>query len=444
MNDNIYNIMEADRIIREANDLNMMGTQPINQPSFKEKVMYKRRKFVPIPLHYLNSLTLPRIFIKLNHRIFKLYNVDRYSSNKYCISYRTLDWERNISGVGDMVLPKDYIVHVDINNSQLPPRLLTEIYGNDIKFRYYDWSPGRWAVLINDEYIFDSTLGIRRMPSSERAVLHEPLELTLDLPNIETLNKLKEDPASILTCGFELETQSSESYTKCDFQDEDEDGYYEEDGAYEIFTDLYKVEITVDESVDGFEFRTYGGLSVSDFEGAVDSVYQYKHNIDTRCSFHIHIGIPEFKFKYDRAMRQHMLMYILRNKSRLPESVRSRFADSRANYFFLADDGDAKMNFINFHYQGTLEFRCFGNVQNATDAKLCLELAVEALMDYIDNPTTRVVGGDWNDKVREALKEDELDAIINNYNQALNISEDEILTKVNVLRGIFNSTNMVI
>ena len=401
--------------------------------------MNVRRKFVPVTVRELRSFSDYRVYIKIGYRIYKLYDISRLTNQRYIIDYHTLDCNRQRKDRGSIRLHHNDIIYVDINNSIVPPRFLIKLYGDDVKFRYYDWDNRRWAIRLSDNFIFDSERGIRDIPSSNRAVLYkEPSHIGFDF---EHKAQLQSDPASILTCGFELETQGSNGMDKGDFRYEDCGCECEDVDLDELenhFNKLYKSEVTTDESVSGFEFRTTGALSVSDFELALDSVYQYRHDIDTRCSFHIHIGLPDYRFKYDRAMRQQMVMYILRNRYRLPKSVQDRFQDTNASYFFLPDEGDAKMNFINFHCQGTLEFRCFGNVRTVEDAKLCLEIAVEALMDYVDNPTHRIVGGDWNDKIRDALESDTIDPILANYDRAIKISSQEIEEQVSTLRAAFN------
>jgi hypothetical protein len=54
---------------------------------------------------------------------------------------------------------------------------------------------------------------------------------------------------------------------------------------------LEDVDVTTDVSVSGFEFRTIGGNTASKFDEIAGQLYQLDHDINERCSFHIHVGI---------------------------------------------------------------------------------------------------------------------------------------------------------
>jgi hypothetical protein len=89
--------------------------------------------------------------------------------------------------------------------------------------------------------------------------------------------------------------------------------------------------------------------------------------------------VQDVEHKYGSRLQHAMMTYIARNMHRVPASVRERWADPQALTFCAVHLANPKYSFIHWHHQGTIEFRCFGNVQNATDAETCLTLAIEAL-----------------------------------------------------------------
>lgn len=139
------------------------------------------------------------------------------------------------------------------------------------------------------------------------------------------------------------------------------------------------LEVGTDGSVEGFEIRTIGGLSEEKFREAAQAAFSAQHEINNRCSFHIHVGMPDKSSLNSVAAMGTMISSVLLSPD-LPEGVRERFADERANYFLKPNlTGHAKDSFIRVHPQGTLEFRCFGNVQSVEEAMKCREIAIEAV-----------------------------------------------------------------
>ena len=140
--------------------------------------------------------------------------------------------------------------------------------------------------------------------------------------------------------------------------------------------------IELDQSVSGFELRTDGPKKYSEFIRCANDVFKMSHEIDVSCSFHIHLSIPGIRPLSGGHMVKRLTQYIIDHQSELPESVLERFRQvgKSAGRFFRPKVGsEGKSTAINCHSQGTWEFRCFGNVTNAADAKKCLDIAIRAL-----------------------------------------------------------------
>lgn len=137
-----------------------------------------------------------------------------------------------------------------------------------------------------------------------------------------------------------------------------------------------------DGSVQGFEIRTNGALSIAQFIRASSVAFKKnKHVIDDRCSFHIHVGIKNLRHQnYDPVMQSRMYEYLAEHIGEVPESVRQRWRNTeQINRFAKFELQHEKYTFVNCHRLGTWEFRCFGNVTNHKDAVKCMALAVRAL-----------------------------------------------------------------
>jgi hypothetical protein len=140
------------------------------------------------------------------------------------------------------------------------------------------------------------------------------------------------------------------------------------------------MEVGSDSSVDGFEFRTRGGLSYADFRTALVGTMAHDHTVDEGCSFHIHLSLPGVKHKYGAKMQAAMVEYIAERILDLPEGVQNRLSGTGTNNFIKGlFESREKYSFVNYHRQGTWEFRCFGNVNSTRDGMVCLDIAIEAL-----------------------------------------------------------------
>jgi len=220
---------------------------------------------------------------------------------------------------------------------------------------------------------------------------------------------------AMVTCGFELETQMSEELTRKAYmkaattvRNYNSDQHEECVSRYMVrnacsraeaehihplanfvsermtFDEFFQtpprlIEVVADTSVKGFEFRTIGGLSTKKFMLAAASVFSLDHKIDPRCSFHIHLGLPDIEFGYSEKVQAAMIEYLTSHIKDMPRTVRTRLKRIRKLKWFQGLISQEKYSFINFHDQGTWEFRCFGNVKSAKDAEICLRLAIKAL-----------------------------------------------------------------
>jgi hypothetical protein len=140
------------------------------------------------------------------------------------------------------------------------------------------------------------------------------------------------------------------------------------------------MEVGSDSSVNGFEFRTRGGLSYADFRTALVGTMAHDHTVDEGCSFHIHLSLPGVKHKYGAKMQAAMVEYIAERILDLPEGVQNRLSGTGTNNFIKGlFESREKYSFVNYHRQGTWEFRCFGNVNSTWGGMVCLDIAIEAL-----------------------------------------------------------------
>lgn len=153
------------------------------------------------------------------------------------------------------------------------------------------------------------------------------------------------------------------------------------------------IDAGTDGSVRGFEFRTIGALSVKEFVQALDVVFndEVKHEVDVGCSFHLHVGLgKDVKLMWDRATQAHIYEYLMEHITEVPACVlkrwdrlHSRSGDARD--YFATRLSTEKYSFVHFHPRfGTLEFRCFGNVNSKADALVCLRLAMRATRYALD------------------------------------------------------------
>lgn len=140
------------------------------------------------------------------------------------------------------------------------------------------------------------------------------------------------------------------------------------------------LEVDTDGSVEGFEFRTEGPRTIAEFQAAARAVFRMSHDIDTKCSFHVHLSVVGVNHSYGAKLQNAMMAYLARNVHRVPSTVLERWAnEDQVEQYFKVHLANPKYSFIHWHSQGSIEFRCFGNVQNAADGMTCLTLAMECL-----------------------------------------------------------------
>lgn len=142
------------------------------------------------------------------------------------------------------------------------------------------------------------------------------------------------------------------------------------------------LEAGTDGSVAGFEFRTIGGLTYFQFLGEANRLFRHTHVIDEKCSYHIHLSLPGVRHRYGKRFQAAMIEYVCSQWDRFPSGLKSRLKKITDMTYFkkLITNGTDKYAFIRFHPEyGTWEFRCFGNIQTAAEAKTCLDIAIEAM-----------------------------------------------------------------
>jgi len=138
--------------------------------------------------------------------------------------------------------------------------------------------------------------------------------------------------------------------------------------------------VGTDNSVDGVEIRTIDGLTYRQFYAAAKAAFSLDHDIDTACSFHIHLSIPNVKHSFGDRFQLALVEYLIENVDRLPANVQERFKKAPKNVYINGLlSSQKKYSFVHAHDQGTWEFRCFGNVHNTSEAMTCLNIAIEAM-----------------------------------------------------------------
>lgn len=150
---------------------------------------------------------------------------------------------------------------------------------------------------------------------------------------------------------------------------------------YQINPEIFGADFDwkADGSVEGPEITTVGGLSYSDAcERALllfNELQRMNLNVHTGCSFHIHASIRDARPKHSKLFQAYMIRTIL-NDPRVPARVRERWQSPSLSQYFNFDLDSSKYRFVAIRGE-TWEFRCFGNVDNAADAIVCLNIAAE-------------------------------------------------------------------
>lgn len=189
--------------------------------------------------------------------------------------------------------------------------------------------------------------------------------------------------SGLIRCGFELEFHSVDGISEDDSGncgDPDcEDCTCNSGDRPSDRISVKNVEVGSDSSVRGGEARTIGALTPNEFMAAARALFGgYEFEIETNCSFHIHLSVPGVHHKYGAALQAEMFAYILNNIGRLPQSVQDRLNSSSIRYckFELTPE---KFTAVHGHSLHTWEFRLFGNITTALDGWKCLLLAIDAL-----------------------------------------------------------------
>lgn len=151
-----------------------------------------------------------------------------------------------------------------------------------------------------------------------------------------------------------------------------------------------------DGTVDGPEIQTAGPNSFITCMQHADWLFSNMDmTIDERCSFHIHLSIPGIKHTYGRNLQIALMLSVLLTPDR-PSALHDRWnftpeRDDDEDYdcdedeqkswlerYFDVRPSANKYSFV-AHRGDTWEFRGFGNVSNADDARWCLKAAVKAM-----------------------------------------------------------------
>lgn len=152
-----------------------------------------------------------------------------------------------------------------------------------------------------------------------------------------------------------------------------------ENEDYIAVPDIEGLERGQDSSVNGFEFRTTGPRTYAQCVGYARDFFEHTHEIDSDCSFHVHVSLPNVRHKYDETHQSRLVGAVLSSLDRVPTTVLERWTSSALGQWFKLCIDDDKYNFIAYRREhGTWEFRCWGNVQKRADAVRCLDLTVEA------------------------------------------------------------------
>lgn len=143
------------------------------------------------------------------------------------------------------------------------------------------------------------------------------------------------------------------------------------------------IEIVEDQSISGQEIRTIGGKTYEDTieiaKYVFDEIKASDHYIDKDCSCHVHVKLGDIKHYFgDGNLHAAIMEYFALNMHRLPESVQERL-NQGGNRWIEPKCSSGKYRWVNFHGQGTIEFRLFGNVDNIDDFVKCIDLAIESL-----------------------------------------------------------------
>lgn len=135
-----------------------------------------------------------------------------------------------------------------------------------------------------------------------------------------------------------------------------------------------------DGSVAGLEFKPSKPISFEDCKSTTASLFQMPMEVDSRCSFHVHVSIKNNHTEYSETLQMYMCEYIVANLNKVPKTCIERWQNQwQLNRYFAFESGLTKYRFVSFcEKYRTWEFRCFGNIHNADDAMQCITLSALA------------------------------------------------------------------
>jgi hypothetical protein len=169
-----------------------------------------------------------------------------------------------------------------------------------------------------------------------------------------------------------------------EYENEDSEYWEEEEKSREEIDGFQTVS---DGSVTGWEFKTRSQLDEGgiDYTTALELSEQFydelpsSYAIDDECSCHVHIKV--LGVRYHRGSYK-LYMLILDELSKVwasdivPENILERIKNCRHFYSPKANHTD-KYNTVRIHPQGTWEFRLWGNCQDSSEVKFCVDNTIE-------------------------------------------------------------------
>jgi len=297
-----------------------------------------------------------------------------------------MDTEAYQEELNDLVLE-----HISDNklSDLLPHRIWGHRFSSNIPFQVRRWN-GRWSAARSSDINRLILKAIRTQLIAIEDQLDDPNDNDIKVklfnkyctPFFDRINHIEELDEQL---DYSIEEGCRESMIDSDYH-LDENTIRRNNP--ELFTsDLScshdDIEIVGDQSVSGKELRTIGGLDRHEFANATkaifDGIEDSDHYVDRDCSAHIHIKLGDIRHYYgDGKLHNAIMEYLIFNLDRLPKSVQQRLK-SGGNRWIKPYMDNNKYRWVNFHDQGTIEFRLFGNIDNADDLFQCQQIALESL-----------------------------------------------------------------
>lgn len=173
------------------------------------------------------------------------------------------------------------------------------------------------------------------------------------------------NPPSDIFLGVELETQDSPHEND---EGEDDDGWASVDGW----------RVGQDNTVRGPEYRFDGKAGWNKAVQRVSRIFDLDHQIDQKCSFHIHTSLGGVRHAYGERFQRRLIGALLSRIKDVPTRVIERWSSAKwtEEYFEFKVEDDKYIAVAHREGWGTWEFRAFGNVASVADGIRCMELAV--------------------------------------------------------------------